>query len=251
MVGIRKSYIDSLRKIICINKQINNLAPSSTQVDQLMELNYQYIKKTTVPFNKNKQTWFDNFIQSTNSPHPLFFGKFSTGIQQNQKKRSEHVITMMEKHNKTNLVTMDGHGRLVWSIINVLSLHNISIKKFQFIIVDIDENVTKWHNNFLPKDITSYTNNILNTCFSKKLNKNNYFYFNFCGTYGQRYEIIHRVKYLINENMPFTISFSTRGKKQNFTKAGLITNNGMKNILLDLGCKEICKYSHMITLYYE
>lgn len=250
-------YIKSLRKIILHKGSVNSLSPTAHQVTQLKQLNYSYINTNNL-FNASRCDWVNN-LKITNSmalanySPPLFFGKFHLSTKSDQGKRAQGILERMKLYKKTHLVMMDGHGRMLWSILNHMEIEKIPLNVYDFTLVDSSVNVTEWHKNFLPRDIACVTCDIMNLYLDNwTSSRDHYLYLNFCGTYGERDKILMCAHKLIMMKIPFMIGFSLRSKSREFfTKNGLLTNVGLQSTLIKMGCDILCRNGMYVTLCYD
>lgn len=105
-------------------------------------------------------------------------------------------------------IYMDGHGRMTYYIIRMLEAMGENPDKYTFIIVDNDEGVNEWHNEFLPdcKNIVNVHSDILD--YLKDKGEDTYsLYLNFCGIGGDK--MADRImEYLDHEQNPWMLTFS-------------------------------------------
>lgn len=254
----KQKYVGLLHKIILSKKTSNSFIPTSYQVTQLKNLNCSYAQSNS-PFNGSRNEWLSNLkVENnksilTNFSPPLFFGKFHRGTKNDHEKRAQYILKQMQLYKKTSLITMDGHGRMIWSIMNQMNYAKIPSSLYGFVLADIDKDVTEWHKNFLPKGIACITYNILDMYLNNIFVSNkDYLYLNFCGTYGQRNKILMCAHKLIIQKVPFMISFSLRSKNRtHFTKDGSLTNVGLYSVLIKMGCDVLCRNGMYVTLCYD
>ena len=250
-------YIKSVQKIILHKGLVNSLSPTAYQVTQLKQLKYSYINTNNL-FNADRYSWVNN-LKITNSmtlanySPPLFFGKFHFSTKKDQEKRAQGILERMQLYKKAHLVMMDGHGRMLWSILNHMEVTKIPLNMYDFTLVDSTINVTEWHKNFLPKDITYVTCDIMDLYLDNWVGSyDHYLYLNFCGTYGERDKILMCAHKLIMMKIPFIIGFSLRSKSREFfTKNKSLTNVGLQSILIKMGCDVLCRNGMYVTLCYD
>ncbi len=147
-------------------------------------------------------------------------------------KRSTRVFDIWaEIHSKSTiagkmnvpLVLMDGHGRFVSRILQMVAKKND--KDFILEIVDLDPTITEWHELFFPSsNVQSKCNNILDYPTDCNL-----VYMNFCGLHGQNDKIFANYESSAGN---FFISFSNA---RNHVRNMQLLDN-MKTATI-IGCK--------------
>ena len=158
----------------------------------------EQLNKITNLVSKNKifgtfDDWYNFFIQKGVKNLPLLFSPFARNhrsIFNDQESRAKFIVDHMDKKNYDDLITMDGHGRLIYSIINHVKQTNKNSHKIH--LVDIDKTTNEFHKQVFPKEIFETGNNTLvsvpkeqdilnmDSDFLKSV-KNPLLYLNFCG----------------------------------------------------------------------
>lgn len=225
-------------------REKNRLMPSKKQI-QLLEDSSRNLKSCS-----SQELWY-HFMK----PHyELMFEAFDKKQRKkaikDQEVRANDIYMKMKKNNQKHLITMDGHGRFIMSFMNCLSEKKENLNEWKFTVVDIDEDVDKWHKLFFPKSFKCKNCDIF-TYLEELKRKTKYFiYMNFCsipsGLKEKCYELLTAQKFKDS----VIVSFSTRSRcKEDYTKQNKLTGNGLLNKLLNYGASIICKRSFFVTLF--
>ena len=66
--------------------------------------------------------------------------------------RSKTIVDYMKEHPESELITMDGHGRLIYSIISQFQKEKSFIKsKRKIHLIDIDDTTNNFHHQMFPR----------------------------------------------------------------------------------------------------
>ena len=107
----------------------------------------------------------------------LFSGKSYLKIP-DQEFRAKMLLEYITKNPSINtIVTMDGHGRFILTLLQKLGYLSNTIK---IIVPEINPIVNRWHINFFPSAITSVNANI----YDFEPDEHTLIYMNFCGIGG-------------------------------------------------------------------
>lgn len=196
---------------------------------------------------KNYSNWYKFFSQPGIKNLPILFSPFQRNhltIYDDQYMRSKTIVDYMKKHPESELITMDGHGRLIYSIISHFQKEKSFIKsKRKIHLIDINETTNNFHHQMFSKKIFRKSINIpetqdileLNNSFLK-YNKisNPFLYLNFCGIgcCSNKYQkgnerVINFIKKWLEENDTIMLSLSLRPYGFNTHYQGKITTFGM------------------------
>ena len=210
---------------------------------------------------KSFEDWYDFFSQKGIKRLPVLFSPFQKGnraIFKDQEARSKFIVDYISNRQDMELVTMDGHGRLIFSLLDY-SLKNK--KEFRTHLIDIDNNTNEFHkvmfpnrifhDNKLPvivpgkQDILDWT-----TPYMKDI-KNPFLYLNFCGISCCRKgkqtgrERVHQFieKWLEDhESILLSVSLRPHGFIEKFE--GELTNYGM---IKQYDSIEVSQRGHFVT----
>ena len=137
----------------------------------------------------------------------LFIGKAELKIADQQLRADKLVSYVKANPQIKTIVTMDGHGRFILSLLQALGhmANDINIK-----VVDIDPIVNRWHQSFFPNRIESVEGNI----FNYVPNQHTLVYMNFCGIGGQEGQenlakYLSNIQSIPNYDLHLMISVST------------------------------------------
>jgi hypothetical protein len=178
----------------------NPLQPSIQQVEKLQSMT----KINTFLQNLTPYEW-SKIMEPYKSL--LFSGKTYNKIA-DQEFRADIIISYIKSNPQIkNIITMDGHGRFLLTLLQKLDLLANDIK---IIIVDIDPIVNQWHKLFFPNSIDCIESNI----FNFKPSNNTVVYMNFCGIGGKKgqeglAEYLSKIESKTNYDLHMMISLST------------------------------------------
>ena len=234
---MKDSYISILKMNLSTNKFI-------ITDEQLCEFTKLVANSS---FFKNFSNWYKFFSQTGIKNLPILFSPFQRNhltIYDDQYARSKTIVDYMKLNPKSELITMDGHGRLIYSIISHFQQDKSFIKsKRKIHLVDIDKTTNDFHKQMFPRQIFKKTINIPETQDILELDnsflKNNkisnpLLYLNFCGigccaTKSQKgnERVISFIKKWLEQNDNIMLSLSLRpyGFKTHYE--GKITTYGM------------------------
>ncbi len=198
-----KNLNSSVRRIF--NQQVNGKNPLQPSIEQVKKLesmeNINNFFQSLTPKN-----WCE-VVEHYKSY--LFDGKAYHKIA-DQELRAEFIVNHIESNpNIKKIITMDGHGRFIMTLLSKLK-NKLLIDKIQIVVVDIDPTVNKWHQLFFPKQIISIEGNI----FNHKPDNETFVYMNFCGIGGlsgqkMLLDYLSEIKSNTNNELNMMISVST------------------------------------------
>ena len=178
----------NLISILKMNTSTNKFVIVKEQLEQFKK------QITNSCYFKSFSTWYSFFSQKGEKNLPLLFSPFERNhknIFDDQIRRSKFIVDYMKKFLKSELITMDGHGRLIYSIINEFQKDKSFIRsKRRIHLIDIDETTNEFHKEMYPEKIFKKAINIpepqdileLDNLFLEKNKISNAFlYLNFCG----------------------------------------------------------------------
>ena len=225
-------------------REKNRLMPSKKQI-QILEDSSRNLKSCS-----SQELWY-HFMK----PHyELMFDAFDKKqrkkAMKDQDVRANDIYIKMKQKNQKHLITMDGHGRFIMTFMKCLSEKKENLNEWKFTVIDIDEDVDKWHKLFFPKSFICKKCDIF-TYLQEFKKKNIYFiYMNFCSILSGLKEKCYQVLTAQNFKDSVIVSFSTRNRcKEDYTKQNKLTGNGLLNKLLHYGASIICKRSFFVTLF--
>jgi hypothetical protein len=168
-----KNFGSSIRRIFC--QQVNGKNPLQPSIEQVKKLESMNDINNFLQ-NLPPKDWCE--VIEHYKPY-LFDGKAYHKIA-DQEMRAESIVKHIESNPSIKkIVTMDGHGRFIMTLLSKLKNKSL-IDKIQIIVVDIDSTVNKWHQLFFPNKIFSTEGNI----FNYKPDDETFVYMNFCGIGG-------------------------------------------------------------------
>ena len=207
---------------------VNRLIPSKSQVRALNKLDIG--PQTTKEWHD--AIWYDRDENNV----PIIFGAFPEKHRKNaledQLVRANAIIDRMVEQGLTRLITLDGHGRLLWCIIHSLIVRNIDYSKWTIEVPDIDQNAHDWHKGFLPNDVFRIPENTVSILslekYSPKYTKGCFIYMNFCGlgNHETRNEVLNFIHSLAKPAVMLSVSIRSKCK-ENETKDKKVTTRGV------------------------
>jgi len=190
--------------------QVNPLQPSLEQINELQKYEdvSQYLRSL------KPSEWCKKI-----KPYKdlLYNGKSCIKIS-DQEERAKHLAKYIKDNKITEYTTMDGHGRMYFSLLSKLGSYADQLK---IRVVDIDSTVNKWHELFFPGTVECVCGNI----YDYKPTPDKLIYMNFCGIggiKGQKMLAQYLNSIQPNNIINIFISFSTM-RGATFTK-----NNGVR-----------------------
>jgi len=215
----RSSFNKSIIKTIYNNGRFNSLQPSHRQIDNLKRN-----KTLSNISNMSGKEWYDLI------DHDTLFQSFNHAIEtkkNDQTRRADQIVNDMIAKGQYKLLTMDGHGhgRFIWSFFDALDKRGASIDHYSVELIDIDTDVTKWHQRFLPSNCKSFYGDVFNL-EPKDIDNDIMVYLNFCGIGGDENikKTIEVTQKFMAEKKPFFLSYDCRGiipyDKTRITKTG-------------------------------
>ena len=210
------------------------------------------------------ENWYKFFTQKGVKNLPILFSPFKRNhktIYNDQVSRAQKIVDHMNQKGYDDLITMDGHGRLIYSIIQYVKETKKVPPKIH--LVDIDKTTNEFHKKIFPKDVFESGDHtkvsipkeqdILNmdSEFLQTV-KNPLLYLNFCGisccsvgrTSGR-----DRVKKFLQEwlknHSSVMISVSLRPHGFEEVVDGVLTNYGMIKQFEKI--EEVSKRSSFVT----
>ena len=232
---------ESLIKILKMNTSTNKFVITDEQLKEFSKLvvNSSYFK--------NFSNWYKFFSQTGLKNLPILFSPFQRNhlsIYDDQIARSKTIVDYMKSNPKSELITMDGHGRLIYSIISQFQQDKSFIKsKRKIHLVDIDKTTNDFHQQMFPQKIFRKTINVPEAQDILEINnsflENNkisdpFLYLNFCGigccaneSKKGNERVIDFIKKWLESNKKIMLSLSLRpyGFKTHYQ--GKITTYGM------------------------
>ena len=169
---------ERLHRIMSMNTRKNNVfQPSKNQITQLDDVFGDFWRTLS---NKKRQSFLSREIMF---PHDT-----SGDIYRDHCERAKSLVKEFRIHPiKKNLMTLVGHGQLVFCFLE-LFFQEFKDREIQLVIVDIDKDVDKWHRTFFGSvENTIVANNIFNLSdvfFNLNVLKTSTIYYNFCGLGG-------------------------------------------------------------------
>lgn len=251
---LKKEFINVLK----MNDTNNKFVIIEEQLNQ--------IKKITAnsSYFKNFSNWYKFFSQTAVKNLPILFSPFSINhknIYDDQLARAKHIHNVMTQNPSTELITMDGHGRLIYSLISEFQKEKSFIKsKRKIHLVDIDENTNDFHKCIFPENVFRKTINIPetqdildidNSFLEKNKISNAFLYLNFCGigcckkdNVPGNIRLYNFIKKWLETNDQLMVSLSLRPYGFRKTYNGKITTFGL---ISNLNYEIICQRVNFVT----
>ena len=169
----------------------NKFQPNERQVARLrryMESNHDVV----VRFNTLTNSVWLHIMHHTNQ----LWHNVSDAVYRDQFYRAYEICDELIDSNKTEVVLLDGHGRMVFLILFILSIKNVDINIYRFHVFELNAVVYNWHTMFFPSSCTHYNTTIFNyrnrtdlVTFSSSC----VVYLNFCSVSDQLTELIEYI----------------------------------------------------------
>lgn len=154
-----------------------------------------------------KERWTDylELFYKPPSNETLFldYDKLGSNHEADLNERAEFIVSRCIQNGLKSIHTIDGHGRLIIRIVDLLIQNDsIDMNSFVIFVYDVSEDSNMWHHMTLPLGTTQSgeSGNILNLLISQSENKeylaDKMFYLNFSGLTNQGkmvFEIIKKV----------------------------------------------------------
>ena len=261
--GTKRNPVNDFIEILKLEKGPNKFVVSDRQLQKINDLMKDNLFR-------NFKDWYNFFSQTGVKKLPILFSPFlrnHISIYDDQKTRAKYIVDYMNQHNHSDLVTMDGHGRLMYSLMDYIKSNEL--KQIKVHLMDIEKRTNDFHKKVFPKEIFESEDNELkmkisipkeqdimdiDTEYFKSI-KNPFLYLNFCGISccskkklsGR--EIVKRfiMKWLENhEGIMVSLSLRPHGLEE--TVDGMETNYGMlKKFNIQLVSKRSSFVTYMVT----
>lgn len=123
--------------------------------------------------------------------------------------RSSFLVNETIRRNLNTFIIMDGYGTTLNNIISELVSKGCNLDHYNFIVVDNDSNVNKWHQHFFPNNVRSVKSDIFDfACgYGKADCSRAILYLNFCGIGGDK-NGLRLLQFMQNYDYPFLVSYS-------------------------------------------
>ena len=215
-------------------------------------------------FFKNFYFWYEFFPQKGVKKLPVLFSPFKKGnraIFKDQEARAKFIVDYMSKNNNMELVTMDGHTRLMYLLVDYAKKREQELKIH---LVDIDDNTNEFHKIMLPKEVFESNKQSIvvpdqcydildwSTEYLKNI-KNPFLYLNFCGISccrkGKekgRDRVNKFIKKWLENHEGILLSVSLRPHGFIEYDQGMLTNYGM---VKQYNSVEISQRGHFVTYF--
>ncbi len=196
-------------------KYINPLQPSEDQV-KMLESNSDISNFLN---NLEPSKWLE--VMKPFKDY-LYMDKASIKIS-DQEERAKYIANKIKRDKIKNLVMMDGHGRMYFSILSELKTY---INQVNITLVDTNATVNNWHKLFFSNKVNCVERNIYDIKPSDSVDNSTLIYMNFCGIGGMNgqkmlAEYLNSVQ-LKNKIQHIILSFSTaRGATFKRSKGGI------------------------------
>lgn len=247
---------ESLVTILRMEKGSNKFVVSKNQLNET--------KKLFSDEFKDFDSWYEFFSRKGVKKLPVLFSAFKknhSAIYDDQLARSKFIVDYVSSHNDMELVTMDGHGRLIYTMLDYAIKNE---KSFKTNLVDIDETTNDFHKVMFPNKIFGdnslsvnipKTQDILNldSDFIESI-KNPFMYLNFCGIsccskskMSGRNRVYQFIKKWLETHESIMISLSLRPHGFVERVDGVMTNYGMIHQFDNV--EEVSKRSNFVTYF--
>ena len=150
-------------------------------------------------------TWYSLM---ENHGDPVLFRVVGDRVQSDQDIRARQIVRCLEERNITRIRLMDGHGRMLFSIMHALVLAGKNLHNYTFEVYDICEQAHEWHSHFFPEsNVISIQRNIL----LDEVPAGTFLYLNFTSIGDQGDAIMtFLMRHFETKTVPIMISFLAR-----------------------------------------
>jgi hypothetical protein len=157
----------------------------------------------------------------------------SEAVFKDQFRRACEICKELLSANKTEVILLDGHGRMVFMILFILYNKSIDINIYTFHVFELKRVVYDWHTMFFPASCSHYNTTIFNYRNRKNFltfSADCVLYLNFCGISDQLTELIEYIAAAIwTTKVRVFVSFGTRGiSKERITRMYEFADNVQK-----------------------
>lgn len=178
-----KTHAKKMVSILRMEKGSNKFVVTEDQ--------YQLTKELLGNRFANFSEWYLFFSQKGVKNLPLLFSAFKINhkaIFKDQLARSKFIVDYVSQHKDMEVISMDGHGRLIYTMINYALQNDV---QFKTNLVDIDQTTNDFHKEMFPEKV--FGDNPLSVRIPKPQDildmdsdfldsvKNPFLYLNFCG----------------------------------------------------------------------
>jgi len=200
----------------------NHFVVTERQVARLEYLLEQRGVKLFVDLIPNGLTW-ERFISESGILSSVFHRDLIDNIDIDQNRRTEAIVKHLKRYPDVKKVfLMDGHGRIILKLLKRMNEEGIRGVKIH--VVDINPTAVRWHDLFLPREVSSRMMDIFDAIRHYSLPgtmEKAFIYLNFCGItdalrakgFDTR-EHIDRLFHCLQELEHTMISFSVRAANQ-------------------------------------
>ena len=130
------SVVKSSKLVPTLKESIINILKMNTSTNKFVITDEQLKEFSKLVVNssyfKNFSNWYKFFSQTGIKNLPILFSPFKKGhlqIYEDQFIRSKTIVDYMKEHPTSELITMDGHGRLIYSIISQFQKRNLLLNQ--------------------------------------------------------------------------------------------------------------------------
>jgi hypothetical protein len=164
-----------LSTILSQKNTTNTMIPSNTQLDDILEKQWNLNR---LPFMDWYNIMNDTRYMNSNKGIPILFKMLYhyNSIYNYSMIRGDSIVDTMVRNGITTLQLIDGHGRMVFSVLDALISRNLNLDDYTIEVYEKDHIAYEWHKQFLPAGVKNIKMDILKLeyCPEKLI------YLNFC-----------------------------------------------------------------------
>jgi hypothetical protein len=192
---VRSKLLDCIEKIfgsnVLTDDDNNRFKPREKQVDLLRKYT-NASNEGVVRFNTLSNSEWLHIMHHTNQ----LWHNVSDAVFRDQFNRAYEICEELINSNKTEVVLLDGHGRMVFLILFILSHKGVDIDRYRFHVFELNKVVYDWHTMFFPSSCTHYNTTIFNYRDRTDLitfSSSCVVYLNFCSVSDQLTELMEYI----------------------------------------------------------
>jgi hypothetical protein len=217
--------IKKIKYILQKDILINNTCKFIPSHNQSILLEENIKSQSIINFGKlSNKEWYKLFWDTNGGVLFDVLGHESKQIFRDQMIRAKFLANQLINKNIYEIYILDGHGRFILCLFHFLYKNDYDINRLDLNICDINPFAHKWHELFLPKNVSAIPKNILDIAaeISMDYDELPFLYLNFCAlgptlkdniySSVNNEETLKNIIKLFSNNL--MISYSVRGTKK-------------------------------------
>lgn len=158
------------------------------------------LKDSEIVFSTLSASDWVRFCEEESDFTETYLDSMGQNIIDDQLARAQAYAELFWMKNYSTIVLMDGHGRMLYTILKCLQHWDINIDQLDIYVVDLDPIVHEWHQLFFPNNVISLQDDIIDLLEQhldlqdEDENPTVLPYLNFCGLHGQQERVWNLVQ---------------------------------------------------------